>query len=78
MFSADLHISPITPGQQHRLFINGICIFCMEKVLMSENELVLMSPALLERANGQCPGEGGKEVVGERGISFEVGVWCLL
>lgn len=33
--------------------------FCMKKVLMSEYELVPISPAPVERANGQCPGQGG-------------------
>lgn len=32
--------------------------FCMEKVLMSDKESALISPALVERANGHCPGEG--------------------
>ena len=40
--------------------------FCIKKVLMSEYESALRSPALVERANGQSPGEE-REGNGERG-----------
>lgn len=46
--------------------------FCMKKVLMREYQSTLISPVLVERANGQCPGEG-EEGNGER-ESFEGGV----
>lgn len=45
----------------------------MKKVLMSDYESTLISPALVEETNGQCPGEG-EEGNGEKDISFEVGV----
>lgn len=50
--------------------------YCMEKVLMSERESVNLQLCWSELMDSTL--ERGKEVVEQRGISFEVGVWCLL